>query len=319
MKITIIVLALITLATSVSAEEWNKWNVAPYAEHILEACGKAQTAIEGFSMPSVVKDQLTSALGTTCNGGRESWLTPRQSLKQMWSGGKKPRVIENVTVGELPILKSQDGRSYRKGSVAETARTLSWEVQYEGKKYELYLPYVCFNWSWTETVSPATTVAVTTAAGGACPNGYALVANAWSRRGLSEEFRKKAEELIISAEGRDSRNATSADAYKPDAFSRTLGGQLRREVKTRASIGAEIDVQLRDPRTLSVIKKLGNIKLVGGVGSMALSSDQIGMIVETIWPNDFISPVMSGGKNRLWLFPYEWKSWCLMNVHGLVP
>ncbi|MSU74646.1 hypothetical protein EXS57_02610 [Candidatus Kaiserbacteria bacterium] len=145
------------------ATEWNRWNVAPYATSQEEACKKAPQAIDGFNIPSAVKEAFKSQLGATCKGGKEVWLTPGMHLEEMWSGGAKPHVMSNKTVGELPVLKSPDGRTYRKGAVAETAKALSWEFVYEGKKYTLYEPFVCFNWSWASSPVPIVTVPVAVA------------------------------------------------------------------------------------------------------------------------------------------------------------
>lgn len=127
---------------------WDRWNVAPYASSQEDACRKAPTAIDGFNMPSAVKQHFKSVLGTICKDGKEGWLTPHMLLEQMWSGGLKPHVMNRVTVGELPVLRSPDGRSYHKGTVAETAKALSWEFAYEGQIYVLHLPFVCYNWTW---------------------------------------------------------------------------------------------------------------------------------------------------------------------------
>ncbi|MFZ3043867.1 MAG: hypothetical protein WA058_02030 [Minisyncoccia bacterium] len=154
---------------------------------------------------------------------------------------------------------------------------------------------------------------------GACPNGFTLVANAWDLKSLPDDIRKNAEGLIAAAESRDSQNATNAEAYKPDAVSRTLGGQLRREVKIRAPLTADIRVQLRDPQTLKVVEELGLLHLVDGIGSIQLTYGQHLKIVETLWPGKFISPVVSGAARRIWLFRYEWGNWCEMNVHGILP
>jgi len=139
-----------------AGNSWDKWSVAPYATSLEEACKKAPAAIDGFSMPAAAKEHFKQAISTTCKGGTEVWLTPNMSVEQMWSGGRKPHVMNKVTVGELPVLKSPDGRPYRKGSVAETAKALSWTFVHEGKTYVLYLPLVCFNWSWTFSSPPPT-------------------------------------------------------------------------------------------------------------------------------------------------------------------
>jgi hypothetical protein len=154
--IAVLALAFVTLANSVLAAEtpskWKRWNAAPYATSQKEACKKAPVAIDGFSLPAPVKAHFKQAVGITCKSDKNVWLTPDMSLKQMLSGPdaryKVPYVMNNVPVAELPVLKSPDGRAYPKGSVAQTAKALSWSWAYEGKTYVLYLPYVCWNWSW---------------------------------------------------------------------------------------------------------------------------------------------------------------------------
>lgn len=154
--VTIIATACMMTPKSAHAAErgWNKWGVAPYASSLGDACKNASSAIDGFKMPTAVREHFKEILGINCHGGVITWLTPDMVLKQMWSGGKHPRVMGDVRVGELPVLTSPSGKAYRKGSVAETARALSWTWEYEGNTYTLYLPFVCFNWSWS--VAPAT-------------------------------------------------------------------------------------------------------------------------------------------------------------------
>jgi len=131
-----------------AAETWDQWGAAPYATSQEEACRKAPEAIDGLNLLPEVKEHFKKVLGTTCKGGTEAWLVPDQRLEQMWSGGSTPHVMNGFPVAELPVLRSPDGRPYPKGSVAQTARALSWEFIHEGKRYVLYLPMVCFNWSW---------------------------------------------------------------------------------------------------------------------------------------------------------------------------
>lgn len=150
-------------ANGATKEVWDRWNVAPYASTLPQACEKLLEALDGFAMPLTVKEHFKRELGSSCAGGAEVWLTPHQRLEAMWSGGNKPHVLRNVIVGELPVLKSPDGRPYRTGAVAETAKALSWTYVYEGETYVLYLPFVCFNWSWAFGSPLLTTVAETCA------------------------------------------------------------------------------------------------------------------------------------------------------------
>ena len=78
-------------------------------------------------------------------------------------------------------------------------------------------------------------------------------------------------------------------------------------------------VNLRDPKTFKVVGTLGVMDMVEGIGKISLTNEQRQMIVETIWPNGFMSPSISGGERRVQLFPYEWGNNCPVNIHGLVP
>jgi hypothetical protein len=101
--------------------------------------------------------------------------------------------------------------------------------------------------------------------------------------------------------------------------SRTIGGVLRKDVKVRATTNADIRVLYRDPKTLAVVKDLGILKVSSGVGSFSFPDDPRSYIVETIWPATFVSPTVSMGERRLWIFPDEWRRFCSPNVHGIVP
>lgn len=141
--------ALVFWATANAAETvWAKWSIAPYASSFAEACRKAPSAIDATSMPQPVKEHFKKTLGPGCEGWSETWLTPKMQLSQMWSGGAKPHLMDNVAVGELPVLRSPDGRAYQKGAVAETARAAEWSYEYNGTRYHLYIPFVCHNIAW---------------------------------------------------------------------------------------------------------------------------------------------------------------------------
>lgn len=148
-------------------EPWKNWGAAPYATSQEDACKKLSEAIDGFTMPLEAKAYFKRVVGVACNGGAVSWLTPGMALEQMWSGPdsrhKEAYLMNQKSVAELPVLKSPDGRSYRKGAVAETAKALSWTFVCEGKTCALYLPFACFNWSWgfVDTLEPCSKVEYT--------------------------------------------------------------------------------------------------------------------------------------------------------------
>lgn len=157
-----------------------------------------------------------------------------------------------------------------------------------------------------------------------CPDGRWLVANLWSFGTLPPNFQKEVTKMAAVARGRDTRGATNLAAYREDSVSRTMGGLLREKVKTRASANLDLEVFYRDPRdlrTARVVYNLGVLPVRGGIGSIRLPDDPHRWIVEVIWPDDFVSPIRSGGKNRLWVPPEDWEGGkhCTMNVHGIVP
>jgi len=188
----LVVVALLMATPAHAADEtlWNKWGAAPYASSQEDACKKAPDAIDGLtSLSPEARQHFKSVLGTTCKGGTEAWLVPHQQLEQMWSGPdshhKQPHVMAKKMVAELPVLKSPDGRPYRKGAVAETAKALSWTFAGVGKTETLFLPFVCFNWSSAFGKPPIVPVQVVLPTPkpitGACPEVYTLKVNVWAR------------------------------------------------------------------------------------------------------------------------------------------
>ena len=157
-----------------------------------------------------------------------------------------------------------------------------------------------------------------------CPDGRWLIANIWSFKALPAPIQKEVMKMVAIARSRDTRGATNLAAYRGDSASRTMGAKLREEVKVRAPVNMNLEVFYRDPgdlRTARVVYNLGILPVNAGVGSIRLPGDPHKWIVEVIWPPDFISPIMSGGKSRLWVPPEDWEGGkhCSMNVHGIVP
>ena len=157
-----------------------------------------------------------------------------------------------------------------------------------------------------------------------CPDGYWLVANLWSFKLLPPDIQKKVAEMMAAARARDTRAATNLAAYRGDAVSRTMGALLRKEVRVRAPVSLDLEVFVRDSRdiaTTRVVYNLGVLQVKEGVGSLRLPGDPSKWVVEVVWPDSFISPIRSGGKNRLWVPPDDWEGgkWCSMNVSGIVP
>lgn len=209
---------------------------------------------------------------------------------------------------------------------SEVHRASVFTVSHGGKIYKLYLPRDCANWSGNVysvpapvAVTPAVTVTST------CPNGWSLTANAWSLKTIktvSTELGEKVEAMIAAAKARESMNATRFESYQTDALSRTYGRRLREEVKTRASVTADIAIRYVDidPQTkkVSSIRDIGVLNVVGGAGTFQFSDDPRQHVARTVWPMDFQSPTISGGERLLQIFGYEWTS-CGLNMHGVVP
>ena len=128
---------------------WTNWGAAPFASSFTEACRRTPEMIDRSSLPEPVKALLKREIGPNCAGGEERWLTPSQHLNQMASGGQSGGYfMTEVTVARLPVAKAPDGRTYRQGSVFETAHAQAWRVEYDGQAYVWFIPDVCFNVGW---------------------------------------------------------------------------------------------------------------------------------------------------------------------------
>lgn len=150
-----------------------------------------------------------------------------------------------------------------------------------------------------------------------CPNGVWLVVNAWSLSKLPQDLQRKARDLVEVAMNRDSEGGTNLNAYRGPDFSRTLGAELRARVKTPAAVGATITVNFLDPKTLRARASM-DIRTVEGVGRFKIPDTYLtGYVLETVWPDNFIAPSVSGGKHRNRVLPEELR-FCNNVVHGLV-
>lgn len=201
----------------------------------------------------------------------------------------------------------------------EVHRASVFTVSRGGKVYKLYLPHDCGNWSGNVYSVPLQVVM------GACPDGWSLTANAWSLKTIktiSTELGEKVEAMIAAAKVRASMNATRFESYQTDALSRTFGKRLREEVKTRASVTADIAVRYVDidPQTkkVSSIRDIGVLHVVSGEGTFPFTDDPRQHVVRTVWPADFLSPTVSGGVPLLQIFDYEWTV-CGLNMSGVLP
>jgi hypothetical protein len=343
-------LAMLALAAVAQAAEtpWDKWGAAPYATSSEEACRKAPMAIDGFNVPSPVKDHFRSKLGSVCNGPTVGWLPPDTKLEQMWSGGSKPHVMDNRVVAQLPVLRAPDGRPYPKGSVFETAKAFTWSFVYEGKTYVLYLPFVCFNWSWGYGTPPPEpvikTVTVEVPAAAAPPEKKKepdpqtpaiatktepapvakkecreaqLVVHQWDLDKISEDAKKKASPLMAAAQVRDTMHASYLPAYQVDSFSRDLGDQLLAEGLGRAKEEIEVQVLLLKLSNRAVDHDLGTFIVNGTSARIPIPpAMRVGNFTEIRWPRNNKTPAMSGGIRRSRAFESEWMPCEDLDVHG---
>ena len=174
-----------------------------------------------------------------------------------------------------------------------------------------------------QQVTGATPTVAQVASGpiGGCPNGYVLAFNAWSIPSLSQELQQLAMQLVAEARARDTQQAADPSGYQGRDFSRTLGYQLRHEVRQRALVTTRVEVNYRDPQTRQVTHRLGFMAVFAGEGEMRLPDDPRAHIVELIVPGEFVTVAMSGGQRRIWDFPKEWnypdgQPMCKQYTHG---
>ncbi|MEX2013650.1 MAG: hypothetical protein WD897_01925 [Parcubacteria group bacterium] len=308
--IVALTLALTTLANSAYAEfRWKHPGADPYAISREAAMQTRESAFQKLGFPEEVVRMLVEE---TKKPGEKVKLVMGHRLTTMLS--KDGTIHRDVVIAwESPIRGTE--------LIAPAER---WQVTWGGQVFTVLSFEVCYNWSSIIAPAPkqktaANLAPVVAVAAGTCPNGWSLIAHAWSLPLLPAAMQKEATKLTAVAKDRDTRNATDPAAYQGDAVSRVLGGRLRREVQTRAPVDVDLQVFYRDPQTAVVVEVIGLLRVDAGTGSLLLPGDPRQWIVETVWPRHFISPTESGGERRLWLFPKEWGKWCSMNVHGILP
>ncbi len=302
--IVMLALAFATLASSAHAEwKWQHFGADPYATSREAAMKTREIAFAKLGLPA---EAVAVAMQATTKPSEPTKLTNGDRLGAMISKGS---IVHRDVLVDFKN-PSQRGMEF-------VAKAEKWVVTSEGKIYTILLPEVCNNWSVTtaqapvaqQTTAPASVV-------GACPNGYTIIANAWSLKSLGG-LRKEAEGLIAAANARESDGGKSLTAYQGPSVSR-IGARLRTEVKDRAQIsGNVLQVRYLDPQTAKVVRELGTMTLIQGVGTLRFPDDPREYVVETVWPREFVSPTMSGGERRLRIFPSEWGKFCSMNAHGI--
>lgn len=299
--------------------KWEHPGAAPFAKTRAEAMQQREKAIRKLGFPERCVAPLVAAMGkpsekvTMKMGDRfAAQISKGDVIHGLKEGG-------GVVAFKTPMLPGMQ----------LVAQAEKWTVVCEGQVQTVFMPAVCFNITAgipvTVPVAPALTppakqLVSTPVVADECypPYGkYLFTVHGWEPL-LPGSLHDEAYKLIGAAKKRNSENATRVEAYKPDDFSRTMGGRLRAGDGQHTSATWAVVVLLRNPKTLVIEENLGILYLVGGVGSVELSETQHLKLVEvTMWPAKFDSPVSSGGEQRLWTLPQEWKNYRCMNVHGL--
>ncbi len=318
---TLLALVLTALATNsaqAAVATWEHFGADKAYTSREAAIVDAPKVLKRVGYPEPVIALLTEAMK---NPGTGTYVTNGMKFDFMRSG--KDALWRNVLVKfTKPPIKER---------MEYSAPAEEWSVDWNEKKWTVVLPAVCFNLLGKPTsVSPvvlappakALTKPVVTAT---CPKGIVVFANAWTMEAIckaSPELCVKVKAAIAAAAGRDSENASNINAYKADDVSGSLGDEIIRAVGVRAPVGVDITAQLLDPVTLKQVDDLGSFRLIDGIASIHLKEIPRDTIVQTIWPNFFSSPTMSGGARRIWVLPGSWEKkgggrWCTLQINAV--
>lgn len=161
-----------------------------------------------------------------------------------------------------------------------------------------------------------------------CPSGFSLTIYAWDMNSISPDLRVRAEGLIQAAMGRFTEHGSLLTPYAPDDVSRTLGGDIRRTGIPPANVSGYVQVNYLDPNEPThVVRYIGYFPIRAAadrsVAHIPLPGDPRNYVVETIFPEYFVSPTAQDrtGPRRLRLLRREWRGafTCNMPETGLVP
>ena len=156
----------------------------------------------------------------------------------------------------------------------------------------------------------------------ACPNGWTLKADAFSRGSLPSDLLNKVDRAIGAAKVRKSRGGTNLESYFTDSVSRTLGPELH-ELVELADVDADIVIRYidKDPDGHLIIRRIGVLQMRHGTGTFQFPDAPTQYVaVGTGWPEFFISPTKSGSPKepRLRILRWEWRQ-CNLRMSGIVP
>lgn len=157
----------------------------------------------------------------------------------------------------------------------------------------------------------------------ACPNGWTLRADAFSREALPSDLGEKIDRAIVAANARESRGGANLESYFTDAVSRTHGAELHKRASI-ADVDADIIIRYinRDSDGQLIAKGIGILHMRNGTGIFRFPDDPTSHVaIGTGWPGFFISPTASGSPKepRLRIGRHEWRNRCDLRMSGIVP
>lgn len=157
----------------------------------------------------------------------------------------------------------------------------------------------------------------------ACPNGWTLKADAFSRGELPSDLGEKIDRAIAAANARESHGGTRLEPYFTDSVSRTHGAELHRRVPL-ADVDANIALRFIDKNADGhlAIQTFGILQMERGTGIFVFQDDPTTHLAISMgWPQFFDSPTASGfpKEPRLRIGRHEWRNRCDLRTSGIVP
>ena len=187
---------LAVLSSSAQAAErqfkWEHFGADPYATSREEAMRTRESAFRKLGLPEEV---VAIFMIATDKPGEKMSLNVGDKLGAMLSKGGV--VHKNVTVAFVKPPIS--------GKMEYAAPAEKWQLTYGGKVYDLYLPEVCNNWSYTASAAslppapqsaPPPAPLVFKSIPGACPDVYTLKVNVWGRKAMPIAETKRPMQMI---------------------------------------------------------------------------------------------------------------------------
>lgn len=150
-----------------------------------------------------------------------------------------------------------------------------------------------------------------------CPEGWWVKAHVYALGSLPPFWKEQASWAMAEARRRDTRGATDPQGYRGKSYSRDILPELVRIGHNPAPVSFGVEMYSREATGGNPVL-LGIMNITIGEGTFRLPSDPRGQITEAVWPDGVLSPIRSGGRNRLWVSGDEWTG-CRVNVGALLP